>query len=138
MTAEEELQAAKDQKKDWVNQYRLIWMNDYFTFDGKTWDCDDRGVNNIQARILMGILNVIMGVPIANALPAGTLFRDCDNVNHEVTFLYMVQMAVTLSTFKSTAYQVSWDMKSAIDAMTTIEEVNALEYDSPTYWPNRD
>lgn len=138
MTPEEELQAAKDQKKGWINEYRLIWMNDYFTFDGKQWDCDDRGVNNIQARLLMGILNILMGATPATALPPGTIFRDRNNNNHEVTFLYMVQMAVILSGFKSAAYQVSWDMKAAIDAMTTLEEVQAYEYDNPAYWPSRD
>lgn len=125
-----ELLDAQERMKELINQYRMIWMNDYFTYDGKQWDCDDQGVVNILATVLMGIIG-------GQQLPPNAVFRDRDNVNHPVDFMYMVVMALTCFQFKQAVYQTSWELKNQIDSLTNVEEVLAFAYEDSNIWPTK-
>ncbi len=123
------LSTCKEKAKAEVNVYRKDWMNDYFTYDFLQWDCDDEAVTNITGTLLVGLVG-------GNALPPGFLWRDKNNVDHEVDFMYMVNMAVTVMTFKKQVYAMSWVHKATIDSLPTLQHL--LDYDHTVGWPSRD
>lgn len=124
------LAEAKSVIKKSINAWRTEWMNDYFTYDAKQWDSNDEAVTNITGTLLIGLVN-------GNALPVGFEFRDHNNTNHVVDFMYMVYMAIALMTFKKLTYTACWQHKAAVDALTTVSAVKAYDYQS-TLWPSKD
>jgi hypothetical protein len=122
------LTLAKTQLKKQINEYRQEWMSDYFTYDSKTWNADEEARNNIVGVVLTGVV-------LGNLLPPGYTYRDYTNVDHVVDFMYMVNMGIALSTFRKTVYVVSQQKKDAVDALTTIAEIEAYNY--LTGWPSK-
>ena len=111
-----------------INESRQEWMSEYFTYDTKTWNSDEEARNNIVGVILTGVV-------LGNSLPVGYTYRDFTNIDHEVTFTYMVYLGIALSTFRKNVYVVSQQKKDAVDALTTISEV--VSYDYTIGWPSK-
>lgn len=124
----EVLEVIKVKAKAEVNVFRKDYMNDYFTYDFKQWDCDEEAVTNITGTLLIGLVG-------GNALPPGFVWRDRSNVDHEVDFMYMVNMAVTVMTFKKQVYAISWVHKATLDSFPTVQHV--LDYDITYGWPTK-
>ena len=120
------LGVAKEKLKQRVNVYRDEWLYDYFTYDGKQWDCDEVSRNNISGLNLISVLN-------GGNLPPGLTFRDFNNNDWPVDAAYMANMAGALLTFTNTTYIASWTHKAAIDGLGTITAVNS--YDITQGWP---
>ena len=119
---------AKTRVKKEINTYRQEWMSEYFTYDSKTWNSDEEARNNI-----VGI--VLTGVVLGNTLPADYTYRDYTNVDHIVTFMYMVSLGIALSTFRKTVYVVSQQKKDYVDSLTSVSAINS--YDYSTGWPSK-
>lgn len=83
---EEELQSAKTLVRGLINQFRTAWMNEYFTYDGKQWDCDDRGVTNIFDYGFVFFFSAIENNP-ENARRLAKLVDDSYKVYDEVVVI---------------------------------------------------
>lgn len=113
-----------------INNFRDGMFNNYFTYNGSRWNCDDVSRQNIIGVIVMAILN-------GGQLPPGFIFRDYDNVNHVVTGPEIIGMGIKMLSFLSGVYQASWQHKASIEAMT--DPIALQEYDyASSLWPSPD
>mgnify|MGYP000901197208 CR=1 FL=1 len=115
-----------------INQYRDNWMGSYFPYAGKTWDCDDAGMTNIQGTNLSCVLLVSAG----QTLPSNFVFRSRDNTNVPANIPFMAGMGLTLFKFRGDCYMASWIHKYMI--AIAITEAEILAYDYTVGWPNRE
>ena len=123
------LEKVKELKKEKVNDYRDEYLFDRFIYDGKRWDCDSTSRSNISGTITLGMLNGQQLIP-------GMTWRDYDNQNWPVDYIYLVNMVLTLAAFTNSVYNASWQHKATIDALGSIQAVIDYEYD--TGWPSKD
>lgn len=132
MTIEEdfELAEAKALMTRYINEYRESLCDRYCTYDGKPWDCGATSTTNIMGTLMLGNLN-------GGALSPGFMWRDYNNVNWEVSLMYMVGLAQKIGGFKHACYIASWTHKANIDAMTIPADILNYNYLS-TLWPSPD
>jgi hypothetical protein len=84
---------------------------------GRTWDADQRSQELLNGTIALA--------QAGGSLP--TVWRDHDNDNMPVTSLAeLLAIADAIAAQTQAAYARSWARKAAVDAATTIEEVNAV------------
>lgn len=84
---------------------------------GRPWQVDKASVDNLTQEILT----------VQAGLPMSPVWRDANNSNMALTSLSdLVAIAAALKEQKLLAYQQSWARKTALDAATTIEEVNLV------------
>jgi hypothetical protein len=113
-----------------INNFRDGMFNNYFTYNGNQWNCDDVSRQNIIGVIVMAMLN-------GGNLPPGFIFRDYNNVNHVITGAQIIGMGIKMLGFLSGVYQASWVHKANIEAMT--DPIALQEYDfTSTLWPSPD
>jgi len=78
-------------------------------------------------------LNAIITLILAGAITTDVEWHDFINISHMMTSTQLVTLAGGLGVFAQTCYAVSWVHKNAIDALTTVAEIEA--YDYTTSWP---
>lgn len=114
-----------------VNAYRDTWGSSHFSYDGHRWDCDAKGVRNIEKVNQTALI-------LANAnqdLPVGFVFRSKDNINVPANAAYMAGMDAALFAFGNDCYLASWIHKYMISQCATLQAVT--DYDISTGWPAR-
>ena len=84
------LQAAIDRMCTLCDSHRDCMLFGYFTYNGFPWQCDEPSRINILGTILFALTD-------NGNLPAGFVFRDMNNQNHQVTGQQMIMMAVASS-----------------------------------------
>lgn len=114
-----------------VNTLRDSWMSGHFLYDGHRWDCDEKGMKNIEGTNTAAILLAAAG----QSLPADFVFRDRDNNNVPANAAYMSGMGLALFKFRSDSYVASWIHKYMISQCTTLQAVT--DYDITAGWPAR-
>lgn len=114
-----------------VNTLRDSWMSGHFLYDGRRWDCDERGMKNIEGTNTAAILLAAAG----QALPSDFVFRDRDNNNVPANAAYMSGMGLALFKFRSDSYVASWIHKYMISQCATLQAVT--DYDITAGWPAR-
>ena len=103
-----------------------------YTFPGdntgtvQTRDLTDH--RNIQANASAAQMYLLNSQPTAEMQ-----FRDMEDVVHTLTATEMIQMCSYVMGYGQAIYSASWAHKEAIDALTTVEAVEA--YDVTTGWP---
>lgn len=114
-----------------INEYRDSWMGSYFPYAGKTWDCDEAGMTNIQGTNLSCVLLQGAGM----SLPAEFVFRSRDNTNVPANIPFMAGMGLALFKFRGDCYMASWIHKYMVAIAVT--EADILAYDYTVGWPTR-
>lgn len=114
-----------------VNTLRDSWMASHFLYDGHRWDCDEKGIKNIEGTNTAAILLAAAG----QSLPVDFIFRDKDNNNVPANAAYMSGMGLVLFKFRSDCYVASWIHKYMISQCATLQAVT--DYDISTGWPAR-
>ena len=114
---------------DLIDEHRTNLTQGYFTWNGSPFACDPVSKSNVIGASVMAIAN-------GGNLPAGFVWRDNNNVNHQVTGQQMIQLAAGMFTFLTNCYEAAWIHKANIEAITTSTgDVFAYNYTS-TLWPN--
>ena len=114
-----------------VNAYRDTWGSSHFLYNGHRWDCDAKGVRNIEKVNTTALI-------LANSsqdLPVGFVFRSKDNVNVPANAAYMAGMDAALFAFGNNCYLASWIHKYMISQCATLQAVT--DYDITAGWPAR-
>ena len=124
------LQAAIDRMCTLCDSHRDGMLFGYFTYNGFPWQCDEPSRINILGTILFALTD-------NGNLPAGFVFRDMNNQNHQVTGQQMIMMGYKMMSFLSAVYSAGWEHKSQIKALKDPIAVQEYDYLS-TLWPNPD
>lgn len=86
---------------------------------GYQWQADDRSVKLLNGAITLG----------AQGAPLPAVWRTADNVNMPVTSLGdLLAIAAAIAEQTQTAYAVSWSRKAAVEAATTVQQVEAITW----------
>ena len=123
------LNSLKREIKDLINIERDARLYAFFPYAGARFDCNNESRSNIIGTVVMGILN-------GQQLPPGMVWRDYDNVNHPMDFLYMVNMGLTMFMYSQQVYASSWQHKYNVDQLTNATQVVNYDYLNNT-WPDR-
>lgn len=111
------LSEAKTAKKRQIEAERDAACEQPVTVLGRTWDADKRSQELLNGAIALA--------QAGGSLP--TVWRDHDNNDMPVTSLAeLLAIAGAITAQTQAAYARSWARKAAVDAATTIEEVNAV------------
>lgn len=125
LTGPEKLAKAKEELKRVVEDLRDLHIKGGFTYDGDTWDSDEQS----QINIIGANSAVSAGIQI----PSGFTWRSATNIDHPFTATKLAELGAALLVHKNTCYQVSWYHKTQIDALNSIQQIEA--YDVTTMWP---
>lgn len=107
-----------------INKYRGKLLAEPITYQNSPFDCDETAQRNIQA----WTTNINAGTNP----PAGFVWRDYNNVDHAADASFVLGLNAAVVARGTQLYQTSWTKKAEIDALTTVEAVNA--YDITTGW----
>ena len=116
----------KKRKKDLINIERDARLYAFFPYAGQRFDCNNESRSNIIGTVVMGILN-------GQQLPPGMVWRDYDNVNRPIDFLYMVNMGLTMFMYSQQVYAASWQHKYNVDQLTNATQVVNYDYLNNTW-----
>lgn len=115
---------AKTTQKNAVNDLRNLKLTDIFTDSNNIpWNMGTSDIAN---------LNAVCTLITAGAITGNVTWRDSNNTNHIMTPQQMIQLAGEMAVHGQTMYSVSWYHKANIDALTTVDDVNA--YDITAGW----
>jgi hypothetical protein len=89
-----------------------------------TWDADPQSQRNVSAWMAT--------LAAGSTLPQGFVWRAADNVNHQADADFVNGLGTAMTLRGTQLYQASWAKKSELDALATVELVNA--YDVTTGW----
>ena len=116
----------KAQKKAWITAKREEVINGGITFEGHTYQTDDRSRENVSGLV------AAMGAAVP--LPANFIFRDANNVDVPMTSTTLAELGGTMIAHVNTAYKTSWTLKAAVDALD--ENSASLQEDlDAIVWP---
>jgi hypothetical protein len=86
-------------------------------YQGNTYNADETA----QANLLLWQTQLAVGA----TLPEGFTWRDRANVDQPANAAFINGLALALATRKTNNYKVLWQHKAAIQAITTVEEINS-------------
>jgi Domain of unknown function (DUF4376) len=89
-----------------------------------TWDADPQSQRNVSAWMAT--------LAAGSTLPQGFVWRAADNVNHAADADFVNGLGTAMTLRGTQLYQASWAKKSELDALATVELVNA--YDVTKGW----
>ena len=130
----EELAEVSSIKKMAINRTRDSLESSPITYDAKLLDADAEAIKNINGKLQELQAKETLNLPIdANSL----FWRDADNVIHTWTDAtaykaWLQGLVIAIAERTSSLYQIAWQKKAEIDALTTIEEL--LAYDVEAGW----
>ncbi len=121
------VEAVKAEKWAKINEYREVVLNRGLWYMGYLWGSDERSRANITG--------VTAGVATGIPLPDGFTWRDNNNNNVPFTSTNIVTLGAYMLGYVNWVYNASWQMKNVIDAMTTLEELDAFVIAAQA-WPD--
>lgn len=119
---------AKATKNEEVNALREIMLEKGMWVYGYFWDTGERGRANVSGMVA----GLAAGVP----LPQGFVWRTRDNINVPFTAQMLVGLGAQTLNFVNQVYGASWYIKQQLEAMTTNEQVDALDLKNHPAWPS--
>lgn len=119
------LEDAIADKKNMVNLVRDEKIEEGYEWNGNVYDID--------ATSLSILANYTMAVSNGVALPSNFMWRTKDNVNIPLTASELVQLNSILILHVNQIFTYSWELKSILDNMNTIEDVDS--FDIEIGWP---
>lgn len=105
------LDQLKTDKKQEVNSIRSSLSKAPILYQGARYDADAQAISNISSVLLLGGNGTIT-------------WRDYDNINHDLSIADLHGLANAIKDRNSVLYTTSWAIKSDIDALVTIQEVD--------------
>jgi hypothetical protein len=119
------IEDAKNTKKEEINQYREVRLVGGFVFMGHIFDSDTRARQNISG----------MAAAIANGImiPSNFVWRAKDNTYVSMDADDVKALGVAAMYFVNQCYGACWAHKDAVDALTTLDQVE--NYDYTVGWP---
>lgn len=115
---------ARADKQELINVMREEMLVAGLWYMGYFWDTSARARTNITG--------VISGVTAGLPLPAGFIWRDNNNNNVPFTATNLVTLGGYIIQWVNVVYMYSWQMKAALDAKTTLAEIDAYQI----VWPS--
>lgn len=114
-----------------VNAYRMDVMNStgIWVF-GHRWDTDEIARSNITGASTA----LAVGVP----LPEGFTWRSADNANVPFNAQMMVGLGAYAMQWVNYVYAASWQMKAEIQALESLEDIDAYDIFDVSHWPDND
>lgn len=122
------LGAVKAAKMELVNAEREVQLDKGMWVYGYFWDTAERGRANVSGMVA----GLAAGVP----LPSNFVWRTRDNINVPFTAQMLVGLGAQTLNFVNQVYGASWYIKQQIDALTTLEQVDAFNIKSHPAWPS--
>lgn len=116
----------KAQKRAWVAQKREEVINSGITFEGHTYQTDARSRENVSG--------LVAAIGAAVPLPANFTFRDANNNDVAMTSTTLAELGGAMIAHVNTAYQTSWTLKAAVDALDENSATLQAELDA-IVWP---
>lgn len=110
-----------------INEYREVVLNRGLWYMGYLWGSDERSRANITG--------VTAGVATGIPLPEGFTWRDNNNNNVPFDATNIVTLGAYMLGYVNWVYNVSWGLKTVVDALTTLEELDAFHIPSQA-WPD--
>jgi hypothetical protein len=120
----------KVNKWNQINVFREVVLNRGLWYLGYLWNTDERSRQNITG--------VTAGIAAGIGLPPGFTWRDMNNNNVPFTTTNTVTLAGLTMAYVNMVYNASWEMKNEVDALTTVEEIDAYSIPDNANWPNGD
>jgi len=114
----------KQSKKDQITRLRETKNLEPITYENTLFDCDETAQRNIQA----WTTNINAGTNP----PEGFVWRDYNNTDHAADAAFVLGLNAAVVARGTQLYQTSWTKKLEVDALTTVEQVNA--YDITVGW----
>ena len=122
----EYLSFAIDHKQQCVNTFRDNWLTTAgFYFESNMYDSDTLGKANVTG----AITSILCGF----TLPSTFTWRSKDNQNIPMTGEQLTGLGLSMSAYISTIFGWSWELKSIISTMTSIDVIEA--FDIAAHWP---
>lgn len=122
-----DIAAVKEAKWKLINEYREVVLNRGLWFMGYQWGSDERSRANITG--------VTAGLATGINLPQGFTWRDNHNNNVPFDNQKIVTLAAYMIAYVNMVYNASWQMKNLVDALETLDEVDAFVV-SAQAWPD--
>ena len=110
------LETVKTNKWNEINEYREVILNQGLWFMGYNWGTDGRSRTNITG----AVASMTAGIP----LPEGFTWRDNNNNNVPFNGTLLVALGGNLMAYVNMVYEASWAMKTVVDALETLSEVD--------------
>jgi hypothetical protein len=125
------LELVKALKLQWVDQKRMSVERQgvSYTFPGQIVDViqlrDQRDLGNVSGQATAALSLKLQGVtdPV---FP----FRAESNVTYNLTPDQMLEMAQTVNAHIASLYQIGWGLKQVIEAASSIEEIEGIQWPS--------
>lgn len=114
------LSDAKEAAKQKVNAHREKIMSAGVAFMGHQFDSDDLSVTRLTA--------VATAVAAGATLPPGFAWRSAANVDVQMSGASVVGLLATMISRANEVHTASWAVKQQIDAASTVEAVNAVQW----------
>ena len=108
----------KTAKWNEINAYRDYVLSLGIWYMGHFWGSDPTS----RANITGAVAAAVAGIP----LPSGFTWRDNNNNNVSFTLTNLVTLGGYLLAFVNEVYNASWTMKSTVDALTSLDDVDAF------------
>lgn len=124
------IEDVKVDKWNQINVYREVVLNRGLWYLGYLWNTDERSRANITG--------VTAGLAAGIPLPSDFTWRDMNNNNVPFTPTNTVTLAGLTMQYVNLVYNASWAMKTEVDAMTSVEEIDAYLIPGNPLWPNGD
>ena len=110
-----------------INDYREIVSCQGIWLMGHFWDSSETARSNLNGATTI----VLAGIP----LPAGFVWRDNANINVPFNTQQLVMLGAMIVNFVNLVYNFSWELKAQVDAMTTLEDLDAFVIEDQA-WPD--
>lgn len=121
------LDDVKTAKWNEINNYRDYVLSLGIWYMGHFWGSDPTS----RANITGAVAAAVAGIP----LPTGFTWRDNNNNNVAFTLTNLVTLGGYLLAFVNEVYNASWTMKTTVDALTTLDDVDNFVVSMQT-WPD--
>lgn len=114
------LEEAKSARIQHINGQRNNAINGGVIYDGNTYDTDDQSRKNLTS-IYAGITN-------SYTLPTGFMWRTTDDIDIPFSTSEINGLSHAVLDHVNTQYRISWTLKDAINAATTVIDVNLITW----------
>lgn len=111
-----------------INVYRDTYIDEGVIFNGHLFDSDQRARENI-----MGMSNAIsLGIPISESFTWRSQLNEDVPMNADS----LTAFGVAMLSFVSACFAKSWHLKDTMNAMTSTDVLDYINYDYTTGWPS--
>lgn len=125
------LESVKALKLEWVDRKRMSVERQgvSYTFPGQLVDViqlrDQRDLGNVS-----GLATAALSLKLQGVTDPVFPFRAESNVTYNLTPDQMLEMAQTVNAYISSLYQIGWGLKQVIEAASSIEEIEGIQWPS--------